>query len=100
MGFKKQDHIYLCIEDFFFPGHKYENQEKVCLWTKPRGGGSVEDNRNMPAMMSFFKFLKSNRKAYFKSISKIIETLFIIFSKIDRSRSILIFLIKNISTDE
>ena len=61
--FKKQDHIYLFIEDlFFYPGINTENQGEVCVWAKPRGGGSVEDNKNMPAMMSFVKYLKSNRK--------------------------------------
>ena len=61
--FKKQDHIYLFINDFFFyQGISIEIQVEVCLRTKPRGGGSVEDNKNMPVMMSFVKFLKSNRK--------------------------------------
>ena len=67
--FKKQDHIYLFIEDFFLPGHKYRNQGEVCLWAKPRSGESVEDNKNMPAMMSFVKYLKFNRKRSILNLS-------------------------------
>ena len=61
--FKKQDHIYLFIEDFFLPGHKYRKSRRVLPMDKTQGlGGSVEDYKNMTAMMSFAKYVKFNRK--------------------------------------